>query len=155
SPVFYFTYNKTEVRQFFQNLDSPNPATQASAAPSPAATPNPATTSSVTIPPSAMKVSVLNGSPVRGVAIRFANTLTKDGYVVGTVANAPRGTTDQTEVRYSADEPGAAAAAAVLAARVDGAVAVADRDLSAGTYQFIIGTDTASTLTGGTASATP
>jgi hypothetical protein len=73
---------------------------------------------------------------------------------LGTVGNLPRGRAEQTEVRYPAAAPHAAAAAAALAARVDGAVTEADRTLAAGNYQFIIGTDIASRLARAAASMT-
>jgi hypothetical protein len=102
-----------------------------------------------------MTVSVLNGSRVGGVANRLASRLTTAGYTLGTVGNLPRGRAEQTEVRYPADAPHAAAAAAALAARVDGAVTEADRTLAAGNYQFIIGTDIASRLARAAASMAP
>jgi LCP family protein required for cell wall assembly len=163
SPVFFFTYDRARVHRFFQDLDAPDPAAAAGAAAMPAAStpPGPSTrpapsagSAASAISPRSMTVSVLNGSRVGGVANRLASGLTTAGYTLGTVGNLPRGRAEQTEVRYPAAAPHAAAAAAALAARVDGAVTEADRTLAAGNYQFIIGTDIASRLARAAASMT-
>jgi cytoskeletal protein RodZ len=85
------------------------PSATASVAPTPTAsaparshTPRstPTPTLTATVDP-ALNVTVLNGTPTRGLATSVGKTLSSDGWRVGTVGNASRGDVTRTVVYYS------------------------------------------------------
>jgi hypothetical protein len=93
------------------NKPSGNRIVTSPAAANPGA-PGTATGGSVT--PSAVTVSVLNGTSVPGLARTVANDLQRDGYVIGAVTNAPIQQHPTTTVAFAAG--GRAAAQAVARA---------------------------------------
>jgi LCP family protein required for cell wall assembly len=117
------------------------PATQAAgdgagdAAPSPAA-PSPAAAAAQAVPvaPAQVKVDVLNGTSTAGLAGTAADAMRAQGFVVGTVGNAPAAVA-QTTVRYGS---ASAEQARTVAASVPGAVLQAD-PAAGGAVQLVIG----------------
>lgn len=91
----------------------------------------------VTVPPSKVKVRVLNGTTTPGLAQRAGDQLTERGYSVVKVATA---TTQpaKTELRYGS---GAEQEAAALAQVVPGAKPAADQGVTAGVVELILGPD--------------
>lgn len=115
------------------NFTSPNATTSGtpsataqaptSSAPAPSHTPSPAPTPQPTIDPD-LSVTVLNGTPARGLAAGVSKTLTADGWSVDTVGNASRGDFTRTVVYYS--DPANKEAALGLVKSLTGAQATAE-----------------------------
>jgi LCP family protein required for cell wall assembly len=103
------------------------PATASRAAPAPAGRP-------LTVPPAQITADVLNGTSTTGLAGKAAAALRAQGFVVGTVGNAPAAVSG-TVVRYG---PQAAEQARTLAAAVPGAVLRAD-PAGGATVQLVVG----------------
>jgi cytoskeletal protein RodZ len=89
----------------------------------PSHTPSPTPTPEPTIDPR-LHVTVLNGTPARGLAAGVSKTLTADGWSVKTVGNASRGDFTQTVVYYS--DPANKEAALGLVKSLTGAQAKAE-----------------------------
>ena len=120
------------LHQFFAHLSDDAAAT-------PATTPSaPAAPSTPTVSPSSVRVQVLNGSGISGLAAKAAAALTSAGYTVVGTGNADSSKYTQTQVRYGS---GASAAAATLAAAVPGSATSASSSAPAGTVQLVLGTD--------------
>jgi LCP family protein required for cell wall assembly len=88
------------------------------------------------VPPSQVKVRVLNATGVAGQAQRVADQLQAQGFKVAYVGNAPGGAARKTQVLYGA---GAATAAETLAAKVPGAKPAARNAGAPGVVDLIIG----------------
>jgi len=88
------------------------------------------------VSPSAVTVSVLNGSGVPGAAADAATALTAEGFQGRNDGNADHSVT--TTISHGADD---AAAAALLAEQVPGAAVTVDDSLPAGTVQLVLGED--------------
>jgi hypothetical protein len=86
------------------------------------------------VAPQAVTVDVLNGTGTAGLAGTVATALRGQGFVVGTVGNAPAAV-PQTVVRYG---PDAQAQAQTVAAAVPGSVLQADPSAGAG-VKLVIG----------------
>ncbi|SNX98484.1 transcriptional attenuator, LytR family [Geodermatophilus sabuli] len=90
------------------------------------------------VAPSAVTVSVLNGSGVPGLAADAAAELTAGGFVVGSTGNADSADHDRTVVRYASGDEGLAA---TVAAAIPGAVTEVGEDAVSGTVQLVLGAD--------------
>jgi LCP family protein required for cell wall assembly len=104
------------------------------AAPKPTPAPAAPAAGGVSVAPGDVSVDVLNGTGTSGLAGTVATALRGDGFVVGTVGNAPAAV-PQTVVRFG---PGAEAKAATVAAAVPGATLQADPGAGAA-VQLVIG----------------
>ncbi|MGY1639422.1 LCP family protein [Geodermatophilus sp. SYSU D00742] len=91
-----------------------------------------------TVAPSAVTVSVFNGSGTSGLAADAAADLEAGGFVVGSTGNADSSDYDRTVVRHAAGDE---APAATLAGAVPGAVVEASDDATPGTVQLVLGSD--------------
>ncbi len=118
----------------------------------------PTTTTTTTPPPSSVEVRVLNGRGVAGVAASTASKLTSAGFKVVSTGDAPNFNYTASQIQYG---PDGAAAAATLAAHVEGSVTlVPDSSLTGSEVNLIIGSDlegisaTASSTTTTTGGAT-
>jgi LCP family protein required for cell wall assembly len=89
------------------------------------------------LPPSQVKVRVLNGTTIPGLAQRAGDQLTARGYSVVKVATSTA-KPSRTEVRYGS---GADQQAAALAQVVPGAKPVADQTAAAGIVNLVLGPD--------------
>jgi LCP family protein required for cell wall assembly len=83
-----------------------------------------------------VRVKVLNGSGVQGAAGNTSQSLTGKGFVSGGSDNDPRGTVDQSEIRYASSD---FAKAQLLATYVPGAKLVADTSLSGTDVVLVLG----------------
>jgi LCP family protein required for cell wall assembly len=108
---------------------APSPAAPSPAAPTPAAAGQ-----AVGVAPAQVTVDVLNGTSTSGLAATAAEAMRAQGFVVGTVGNAPTAVA-QTTVRYGT---AAAEQAKTVAAAVPGSVLQADPAAGA-TVQLEIG----------------
>ena len=97
-----------------------------------------AKTSAPKVPPSRVRVRVLNASGVPGQAQRVADQLREQGYKVIAVGNAPGGTGSRTKVLFG---PGAGPAAATLAGIVPGARPAPKTAGAANVVDLIIGSN--------------
>lgn len=90
--------------------------------------------SSLTVPPAAVSVDVLNGTATTGLAATVADLMRAQGFVVGAVGNEP-GTVNESVVRYG---PNVLEQAKTVAASVPGAV-LQPSDSIGDTVQLVIG----------------
>jgi LCP family protein required for cell wall assembly len=107
------------------------PATRAPATKAPAAPAGPGT---VTVPPAAVTVDVLNGTGTKGLAGTVADQLRAQGFGVGTVGNET-GAVTSSVVRYG---PAALEKAKTVAAAVPGAVLQASASIGSA-VQLVLG----------------
>jgi LCP family protein required for cell wall assembly len=133
--------------------DQPIPGTKSTASPSASPSASP-TTSPLTVAPSDITVTVLNGSGVTGVAAKAAAALTNEGFhaTVGGDANSSSYAT--TVVKYGS---GKAQSAQTVAAAITGAKRKADTSLSPTSITVIIGANYSgvTSVTVGTPTPTP
>lgn len=93
-------------------------------------------TAKVTIPPSSVKVTVLNATPTQGLARTVADALSADGFAITGTGNAPAGSSPtDVVIRYGPDR---ADSAKTVAAALPGAKLTLDPSYS-GSVQVLVG----------------
>jgi hypothetical protein len=89
------------------------------------------------MPPSQIKIRVLNGTSTPGLAQRVSDQLTARGYKVLGIGTAPT-KPNQTQLRYGT---GADQQAAALAEVAPGAKPAAGQSVAAGVVELVLGSD--------------
>jgi LCP family protein required for cell wall assembly len=114
--------------------DQPVPGTKPSASPSASASPSPSPSGPpLSVPPTSITVNVLNGTTTNGLAHQAAAALTKKGFTIGTVGDAPNTNYATTTVQYG---PTRKQSSQTVAASIPGAVR--QKDTTAGSSVTVI-----------------
>ncbi|RKS71487.1 LCP family protein required for cell wall assembly [Motilibacter peucedani] len=123
-------WEQAQAQQLFNAISKDEPV-------GPAATPAPSSSSSVsaTTPPSQVRVRVLNGAGVKGLAARAAGDLGKAGFAVAGTGNAATATGAQTVIRY---DPRWSTSLKTLQAALPAATLTPVKGLG-GTFQVVAG----------------
>jgi LCP family protein required for cell wall assembly len=145
-------WDKPRAKALWQALrtDGPLPGTELK--PKPSASPS---APSLSVPPSAIHVRVLNGTGEVGTAHRVASELANRGYVIDGVGDADNSNYTTTTIRYGVDK---VESSQTLAASVPGSDRQQDGSLGS-TLELIVGSDydgtVAVTINGPTPTPTP